>query len=60
MKKNLAIIALAILAVVAIALPSPYTTHAVCTDCGQEYKTEDMAQMSGENQIVFVCKHCLD
>lgn len=60
MKKNLAIIALAILAVVAIALPSPYTTHAVCADCGQEYKTEDMAQMSGENQIVFVCKHCLN
>lgn len=60
MKKNLVIIVLAIIALIAIALPSPCTERAICADCGQEYETAEMVQMSGANEIVFICKYCLD
>ena len=50
------IIALAAIAVVAIALPSPNSDVAICHECGESHSIESMVQMSGENGIVFICK----
>ena len=56
MKNIIAIIVLAAIAVVAIALPSPNSSTAICNECGKSCSIESMAQMSGENSIVFICK----
>lgn len=54
--KKVFIIAAIIAVLAIIAIPTPDT--AKCADCGQEYKIADMVQWSGENSIVYVCRHC--
>ena len=56
MKNIITIIILTAIAVVAIALPSPNSNTALCNECGESHSIESMAQMSGENGIVFICK----